>query len=202
VSVKLVEALIERGANVNACNYDGWDALIFAASMRNLPVVNVLISNGAQVNRPKKSSALHWAARRDYPEICLTLLNHGADLFATHAGGLNPLQEYGVENRVSPEKRRMLMEKFVLAFRCGPHHSQVKRRKDETWVMRWPLMSVMVGCGFRPLAKKLLSSLKDKSNEEGPIPIIVLDTHEKFVAYRRALVFANDGLLRLIVSYL
>ena len=199
VSVKLVEALIAHGANVNACNLAGWDALIFASNMNNLPVVNALISNGAQINREnQKSSALHWASRRNYPEICLALLKHGADLFATHAGGLNPLQEYGVDSWVSPGKRRVLMEQLVLAFRSGPHHSQVQRRKDETWIMRWPLMSVVASSGFRPLATKL-ASLKI---EEGPIPVIVLDTPEKYVAYRRALVFSNDGLLRLIVSYL
>lgn len=204
--LQLVKLIVDKGGVVSACNLAGWDALICAAFFNNTLVLNFLIEKGAQINRPKKMSALHWACRKNHPEICLALLSHGADLFSMHAGGMTPLQEYGVDSawswQATKEQQALQKKALLAAWRAGPHPTQIQRRKDEAWAPRWPLMSIVVSCGFRPLAAKLALLKISALAPSGSLPLIILDTHEKVVAYRRALVFSNDGLLRAIVSFL
>ena len=61
---------------------------------------------------------------------------------------------HALSDEVKEERREILRA----AFANGSHPSQVQRRKDERWARRWPFMSVMVGCGFHPLAASCSSS--------------------------------------------
>jgi hypothetical protein len=217
---ELVKALLKRGADTSKVNVLGVDALICASCMGHISVVEILLAHGASVTvqprskrgpppRRSVSSALHWAARKNYPQICLLLLKNGADLLATHDGGLNALQEYGNAMRWPSwdETNKVNANKALLlpAFRAGPHPSQVKRRQDEAWKPRWALMCVIVGCGFRPLAaklKELKAEALDRHGTSAQLPGIDIDTPEKRAAFILGQVFSNEGLLRLIVSFL
>ena len=66
------------------------------------------------------------------------------------------------------------------------------------WARRWPVMEVMTGCGFRPLAVR---QLEREVPPPPPAPII-LDTPEQRRAHYMGIIFACDGLLRLIVLFL
>jgi hypothetical protein len=79
------------------------------------------------------------------------------------------------------EEGRLAM---IKAWEHGPHLIQRSIR----WNRRWPFMSVMAGCRFRPLIGK-----------QGWIAPEGLSLER---ARLRSLVFSSDLLLRLIVSFL
>lgn len=204
----LIKDLIAFGANVNAVNSHGFSALTCASCTGQIPIVTLLLESGALVNfkGSKASSALHWAARKNHPEVCLALLRRGADLEFRHGGGLTPLHEYGMDRwwEITNEALAATKTMLVDAFRAGPHTSQVQRRGNERWARRWAFVSVIVGSGFRPLSAKLRATeaaARSEHSTSAPLPPILLDTHEKIAAYRKSLVLSNDGLLRLIVSF-
>jgi hypothetical protein len=74
---------------------------------------------------------------------------------------------------------------MLTAFERGPF---------KCWTRRWPMMSVMTGCGFRPLAIRLLEM-------HLALPI-ALDTPEQRRAHYMQIIFRSDRLLRMIVSFL
>jgi len=86
----------------------------------------------------------------------------------------------------------------------SPHPSQKRRRN---WLRRRALLLVVTQNNFRPLAARRLeqemarASLVAADEAEVP-PLTVLDTPEKRRAYLMGQVLSNDGLVRLIASYL
>lgn len=99
---------------------------------------------------------------------------------------------------------RTALERYGKEKPPGSIHTSDKLQRRATlcaafaWARRWPVMKVMTGCGFRPLAVRLLE-------QEAPLPPpapIPLDTPEQRRAYYMGLIFACDGLLRMIVLYL
>jgi len=89
-----VEALLAKGADVNAKDKDGMTALVFAAKFGCTEILKTLLSKGADVNAKDKDgvTALLYAAmlgrkysskREDYSEIAKILLDNGADVNAT-----------------------------------------------------------------------------------------------------------------------
>jgi hypothetical protein len=80
---------------------------------------------------------------------------------------------------------------------------QVQRRRDERWARRWSFMSVLVGCGFCPLAARRLQLEMDRlalgSDMPPPEP---LDTPQQRHAHLLGQVLSNAGLVRSIASYL
>lgn len=75
----ILEYLIEKGADVNAQNYEG-DSLIFSSSY--VEGTENLLKAGASIKilNWEGLSALHVAAGRNDFEICILLLKYGADL--------------------------------------------------------------------------------------------------------------------------
>ena len=47
---KTVQTLLEKGADVNANDMDGWTALIFAIVKGHTDIVQILIDKGANIN--------------------------------------------------------------------------------------------------------------------------------------------------------
>lgn len=83
----IVEKLIEKKANVNACDKLGYTALVWAALKGHNKICEILIKNGANVNKVYgKGKALSVitpliaAAYSGSVETVITLIDHGADI--------------------------------------------------------------------------------------------------------------------------
>jgi len=113
---RVIEYLVENGADVNAEDHRGHTALYYVAGQSpgyvNHPLlVKLLLAAGAEVN-PKRPDfgPLHQAARNGRPSIVRVLLQHGADVNQSHRppgeGGYTPafmaayFMEAGEEDRV------------------------------------------------------------------------------------------------------
>ena len=192
----LVQGLLERGANVHARSDLGYDALMFASRNGLVRTCTVLLDHGADPNSNNKYwSALSIAASRRNLQVCLLLISRDANLMLV-LNNSTALEKYGIDNwvKLTPDKLEQCREILRNAFNI-----------EERWKHRWPMMSVMTGCGFRPLKAKLLElkRQRDALSAAGELPLpIVIDTPEKRRAYYMGHVFGNDGLLRLIVLFL
>lgn len=82
--------LIGLGAEVNARNEDGANAIHFAAADGNIQRLKVLAEHGGQFHVQSKSgTALHWAAGKGHAEAIQFLIQHGkVDVNATSAEGI------------------------------------------------------------------------------------------------------------------
>jgi dipeptidyl aminopeptidase/acylaminoacyl peptidase len=104
-----IQALLARGADVNAKNPYGATALSFAADKGHLEVVKLLLQHGADVNAKDtfyKASPLYWAVSRSHLDIVKTLLEAGA----TGAG--QALNEAAAEGSI--ELVRAILDKAKL----------------------------------------------------------------------------------------
>jgi len=78
----VVKLLIEKGANINLKDLDGWTPLIFAVNSNRIDVVPFLIDNGADLNITANTgyTALHYAVRISKVNITKLLLYEGIDV--------------------------------------------------------------------------------------------------------------------------
>lgn len=90
---RVVEKLLEGGADVNAKAINGSTALHIAAHRNYLDVVNALLKGDADVNCYDNAlfRPLHFAAQEGHTKIVELLLKNGADIEATNVDGLTPL---------------------------------------------------------------------------------------------------------------
>ena len=71
-AVDMVKTLLEAGADVNHRNYLGLSALVFAARQQQLPIVNELIANGANLDARDHTtghSAFSYACALGYAKV-------------------------------------------------------------------------------------------------------------------------------------
>ena len=79
----LVGMLLKAGADANVANEDAQTALMLAARTGNVAVAQLLVQNGAEVNRRESfrdQSAVMWAAGEGHADMVAFLVSKGADL--------------------------------------------------------------------------------------------------------------------------
>lgn len=79
--IEAVKLFLAAGMNPNVTNSEGWTALIHAVSGENIPLINLLIKAGVDVNEKGiyDSTVLSWAATRGNKKIAEILLDNSAD---------------------------------------------------------------------------------------------------------------------------
>jgi hypothetical protein len=91
-NIPMMELFVARGANINAVNAAGEQALLHAAWRGRTDAVRWLLDRGAQLNRPGLNwSALHYAVFAGHVETAKALVARGADINATSTNGSSPL---------------------------------------------------------------------------------------------------------------
>ncbi|WP_143688761.1 ankyrin repeat domain-containing protein [Wolbachia endosymbiont of Laodelphax striatellus] len=90
---RIVETLIQKGADVNRMDIYNRDPLYYAILHRNTRMVEVLIKNGASVRKKYNdgSTPLHHAILGNKTKIVEHLINNGADVNAVDEKGRTPL---------------------------------------------------------------------------------------------------------------
>jgi len=93
--------LIEKGADVNKLDAQGYSALHSAARHRRAELISALLAYRADPNIVDRDgySALHHAVLRDHPESITALASRGADLEAKTASGFTPLALAIIEDK-------------------------------------------------------------------------------------------------------
>jgi ankyrin repeat protein len=120
-----IQALLQRGADVNARDEDRATALMHAAGDADLPMMKLLLEEGADVNATSKSgaTALVWALH-DVEKVKL-LLNHGArDLDAALLGaadisGATPVLKLLAEHGANLNSSKSGFTPLMAASRAG-----------------------------------------------------------------------------------
>mmetsp|Transcript_33839 Transcript_33839/g.55888 ORF Transcript_33839/g.55888 Transcript_33839/m.55888 type:complete len:387 (+) Transcript_33839:83-1243(+) len=119
---KAVVLLIDRGANVNSPNQDGWGALHSAAQSENTDTVALLLARGADVHMRTKihATALHMAAFNGRLGAVKVLIMSRADVLAKDKDGYTPLDDAMYRSSSCPcqtaEPERMVGFSEVIAF--------------------------------------------------------------------------------------
>jgi len=92
-NTQMAELLIDKGADVNAKDYNGWTSLHWAARLGSKDIVEFLIVRGADINAKNNKSftPLHCAALWGYKDAVEFLIAKGADINAKNKYGHTPL---------------------------------------------------------------------------------------------------------------
>ena len=215
---QLAQGLLEKGANVHYRNKLGEDALMFASYKGHIKHVKLLLDYGVDPDSNNgHESALWLAARYKNLEVCLLLISRGANLMRVCKYGTTALTLYGDAmirseywNYIGSEARAEVTREIeqerpilLAAFERGP---------IMCWKRRRHMMSVIVGCGFRPLAgtisekpsmfSRLLKPLSGKLRPFWRKNDQLVPTPEQRRAHYMQIIFRSDRLVRHIVSFL
>ncbi|KAK6513075.1 hypothetical protein TWF506_009238 [Arthrobotrys conoides] len=92
---EIVQYLLDKGAEVDAKDLDGWSAIMLAAQEGNCNIIQVLVDAGANVNSEANSgaTALFIAAQQGHTAVVKVLLDNGARSFATNKSGRHPIHQ-------------------------------------------------------------------------------------------------------------
>ena len=90
-----INAILDKGANVNASNSEGDTPLHYACRSGHKEMAMALINNGAHVNsRDKyKRTPLHRACIEAHMELAMALVDRGADVDARDVDQRTPLHK-------------------------------------------------------------------------------------------------------------
>ena len=95
-SIKIVDLLVQYGADVEKQSEGGQTALLMALFEDQYEMAKVLIENGANVNfinfNSDGQSPLHLAATKNDPSLTKMLIDHGAEINTKNIHGHNALQ--------------------------------------------------------------------------------------------------------------
>ena len=209
----LVLELVKRGAEVNARNKYGFDALMYASEYGHTAVVAVLLNHGADPNTRSHSwTALGLAAAYDYLPVCLLLVARAADLYAPNAvrGERNALEGYGRLSSLAPAVEKKRRAQLKHAFDQGPHpNARWARRKSFVMVLATTssltmFLPVAFPYDFQPTAARraVLAALYPPLPPNVRIPPLPAGTPEQKRAVLNMSIFGHDGLWKLIASFL
>ncbi|XP_074713843.1 LOW QUALITY PROTEIN: NF-kappa-B inhibitor beta [Strix uralensis] len=101
----------EARAQLDSVNYDGYTPLHIAVLRKDLEMVELLLSAGADLNKAEPScgrSPLHLAVEAQSPEVAECLLRAGADPGARMYVGYTPL--YSARHRPDPRLPQLLRQ--------------------------------------------------------------------------------------------
>lgn len=99
-NLPMMELFVSRGANVNAMNAHGEQALLHAAWRGRTDAVRWLLDRGAEINRSGFAwSALHYAVFAGHEETARVLIARGADVNARSTNGSSVLMMAAREGR-------------------------------------------------------------------------------------------------------
>ena len=118
--------------------------------------------------------------------------------------GLTALGLYGEDVRppLSPEVLAEGRAALTAAWRAGPHPTQVKRRQDEAWARRWPVMQVVVFHGYQPLAYRRDELAAAALPPSASLPPDDIRTPEQRRLWLLGKVLSNPLLWQIMVSYI
>lgn len=193
----LVKEFLKRGADIHSRGGNKCDPLMCAAYLGQLEVAKILVAHGADIFAYDVYywTPLHYAAVSYFPEMCEFLISCGADLMDLNMDEQTPVDLYGKGNWFLQEDVIATCRKRLLrAFECGPHPSQVLRRKNEAWVRRWPFVQVLVFHGFQPLISRRELAL--------PPDAVVPREQGDYKMLLRNYILKHPDLWRLIVAFL
>jgi hypothetical protein len=129
--------LLEKGADVNAKDNDGWTALHGASYNGHSEIVRMLLAQkGIEVNAKSYGgwTALHWASFYGHPETVAMLLEKGADVTAKNRSG-NTARSVGSGNlkTLKPEIIAMLEEAMLPNCMSQTEYEKCIPGWDEEW---------------------------------------------------------------------
>jgi ankyrin repeat protein len=92
--MRIVEMLLESGAEIDAQDKDGWTALRWAAQRGHKRIVELLIRKGASLEMPSSDqwTLLRWAAREGREPFIRLLIEKRVNLNATDTNGWTALR--------------------------------------------------------------------------------------------------------------
>jgi hypothetical protein len=184
--ITVAEYLLDHGADPNTAN-NCRSILGVVASLGYQEMCTLLISRGANLMAALGDVVLHGVFAD-----CLFLLSRGANPTTVLQASSHPynflmqgktaVELYGRCTHLIPE----ILDESRAAL--------VSAWQTQIWTPRWPFMSFVTGCRFRPLAYRLAQGIpEDPENWNLELRQLV---------HHRRLVFSSDSLLRLIVSFL
>lgn len=105
-NIPLMELFLAHGADVNAVNRLGEQAVLLAAWRGHGDAVDWLLAHGAELQRgPMQWTALHYAAFAGHGELVARLIDAGAELDARTPGGASALMLAVYEGREAMAKQ-------------------------------------------------------------------------------------------------
>ncbi|KAF1776537.1 Ankyrin repeat-containing domain [Phytophthora cactorum] len=126
-SVKVVQELLDAGADVEISGIDGYTPLVVAAAHGHAEVVKLLVEHKANVDAKQQdgSTGLSMACQLGFLDIAVVFLQHGADVNIINDEGWTPLMNAAVNGH--PSVVRHLLESGATVNAKGPRESTALR---------------------------------------------------------------------------
>jgi ankyrin repeat protein len=151
----VMKGLIDKGANINVLDHEGYSPLVLALKEDHINIAKMLMDARANANIGGGiiGNALHLAAYKAEPWLVRDLIKRGGDVNSTDCEGNTPLHIVcGVYNR-NLRKNSLIAEMLVKAGaqknllnkdRWGPLHLAARRGQTEAvlWIVKRNLQSL------------------------------------------------------------
>ncbi|BAA89654.1 gp29 [Wolbachia phage WO] len=121
VEAKTVKLLVEKGANVNAADVEGYTALHLAVTEKRLEIVRELIKSGADINAAEygnKCTPLHLACMVGKVEIVKELVEAGAEIEQADTFGMTAM-DYAKNSKEITEILKKEIDRIEKLFMRG-----------------------------------------------------------------------------------
>jgi uncharacterized protein len=118
-SSKIRDYLLEKGANIDLANSEGFTPLMMATSINQIQTVQILINKGAILDKKNEfgDTALHIAIKKEYENIAIILIEAGANIKITDYDNLTA---YDLTVSRDLPKLEELLKKLTLVEMAAP----------------------------------------------------------------------------------